>query len=231
MGKTKLSALVIDDSRLAREGLVRILDAFAEQIEVLGQADNAENALILSEQLRPDLLFLDIHMPGDRGFELLEKLDDMPRILFTTAYSDHAIRSFDFNTVDYLLKPISPQRLALAVAKLSGEPDAETAAESAAPQARSALDLSSKIFIKDGEHCHLVAPSSILYIESCKNYVRVFFARPLGDTKSAYVKKSLNQIEARLPAQFFSAPAASIWSTCKPSKPSRNQYARALRSP
>jgi two-component system LytT family response regulator len=200
MSKTKLRALVIEDSRLAREGLVRMLGTFAEQIEVLGQADNADNARILIEQLRPDLLFLDIHMPGDSGFELLEKLDYTPRIVFTTAFSEHAIRSFDFNTVDYLLKPISPLRLAQAVAKLTSEPDTEAAP---ALETKPVLDLSSKIFIKDGDHCHLVALPSILYIESCKNYVRVFFTQPAGETKNAYVKKSLNQVEDRLPAQLF----------------------------
>ena len=203
MEKTRLRALVIEDSRLAREGLVRMLGAFTDQIEVLGQADNAESALILIEQLRPDLLFLDIHMPGDSGFELLEKLAYTPRIVFTTAFSEHAIRSFDFNTVDYLLKPISPLRLAQAVAKLASELDSTQAEAAPALETKPALDLNSKIFIKDGDHCHLVALPSILYIESCKNYVRVFFTQPAGETKSAYVKKSLNQIEERLPAPFF----------------------------
>ncbi|MCV2353332.1 LytTR family DNA-binding domain-containing protein [Paucibacter sp. B2R-40] len=197
----KLRALVIEDSRLAREGLVRMLGEFADQVEVLGQADNAETARLLIEQLRPDLLFLDIHMPGESGFDLLEKLDYTPRIVFTTAYSEHAIRSFDFNTVDYLLKPISSLRLAQAVDKLSIDSNAEP--EGVRAQSRPALDLNSKIFIKDGEHCHLVALASIRYIESCKNYVRVFFADPAGTGKSAYVKKSLNQIEERLPTQQF----------------------------
>ncbi|MCV2360079.1 LytTR family DNA-binding domain-containing protein [Paucibacter sp. TC2R-5] len=203
MSKTKQRALVIEDSRLAREGLVRMLGAFTEQIEVLGQADNAENARVLIEELRPDLLFLDIHMPGDSGFELLEKLAYTPRIVFTTAFSEHAIRSFDFNTVDYLLKPISPLRLAQAVAKLSAEPELAQTGPEAETEPKPVLDLNSKIFIKDGDHCHLLALPSILYIESCKNYVRVFFTQPAGETKSAYVKKSLNQIEERLPTQLF----------------------------
>jgi len=208
MEPSKLRALVIEDSRLAREGLVRMLAAFPEQIEIVGQAGDAEQALASIELLRPDLLFLDIHMPGESGFDLLEKLDYTPRIVFTTAYSEHAIRSFDFNTVDYLLKPISPLRLAQAVAKLSQnlppepasrEPDHERASET-----RPVLDLDSKIFIKDGERCHLVALPSILYIESCKNYVRVHYAnKSSGMSQSAYVKKSLNQIEERLPAQHF----------------------------
>jgi len=201
--KPRIRTVVIEDSRLAREGLVRMLAEFGDQIDVLGQADNAENALVLIEQLRPELLFLDIHMPGEDGFGLLERLDYTPRIVFTTAYSEHAIRSFDFNTVDYLLKPISPLRLAQALAKLSGEPELEPDSTEAKPT----LDINSKIFIKDGENCHLVALSSILYIESCKNYVRMYFPdRAGGAIKNAYVKKSMNQIEERLPrAVFFRA--------------------------
>lgn len=198
--KPRLRALVIEDSRLAREGLMRMLAAFSDQVDVLGQAENAKIALVLIEQLRPDLLFLDIHMPGEDGFALLERLDYTPRIVFTTAYSEHAIRSFDFNTVDYLLKPISPLRLAQALAKLSGESEAEPGGVDVKPT----LDFSSKIFIKDGDHCYLVALSSILYIESCKNYVRAFFTDGAGgEVRNAYVKKSMNQIEERLPRTVF----------------------------
>jgi len=198
--KPRIRALVIEDSRLAREGLVRMLAEFGDQIDVLGQAENAKNALVLIEQLRPELLFLDIHMPGEDGFALLEKLDYTPRIVFTTAYSEYAIRSFDFNTVDYLLKPISPLRLARALAKLSGEQDSEPGSTSAKPS----LDINSKIFIKDGDYCYLVALSSIIYIESCKNYVRAFFPDGAGGAiKNAYVKKSMNQIEERLPGTVF----------------------------
>jgi two-component system LytT family response regulator len=212
----KHKALVIEDSRLAREGLVRMLGQFGEQIELLGQAENAEQAQELIERLQPDLLFLDIHMPGGSGIELLGRLDPalpMPRIIFTTAYSDYAIRSFDFNTVDYLLKPISPQRLAQAIAKLGGraaedERQAEEGSDSDSDNSSSSsssdgdkprLALQSKIFIKDGEQCHLIGLEQIRYIESCKNYVRVFF----GAGQSAYVKKSLSQIEQRLPTQLF----------------------------
>ncbi|MEJ6004711.1 LytTR family transcriptional regulator DNA-binding domain-containing protein [Paucibacter sp. AS339] len=203
----KLKALVIEDSRLARQGLVRMLGQFEDTIEVMGQAENAAQALLLIDQLQPDLLFLDIHMPGDSGLALLEQLPPdrpMPRIIFTTAYSDYAIRSFDFNTVDYLLKPISPQRLAQAIAKLATarpapEAGAEEEDEGLDPTPKPRLEPGSKIFIKDGEHCHLIALEDILYLESCKNYVRVFF----GAGKSAYVKKALGQIEQRLPSQHF----------------------------
>jgi two-component system LytT family response regulator len=186
-----MKAIVVEDSRLAREGLVRMLAAFPD-IEVVGQADHPSTALALIGETKPDVIFLDIHMPGATGFDLLASLDYLPRIVFTTAYSEYAIRSFDYNTVDYLLKPISHERLELAIRKLIGQ------AEPTAEVVRAPLEINSKIFVKDGERCHLVSLASIRYIESCKNYVRIYF----GNDK-AYIKKSLNSVEERLPAQYF----------------------------
>jgi len=184
-----MKAIVVEDSRLAREGLVRMLGAFPE-IDVVGQADHPTSALALIAETRPDVIFLDIHMPGATGFDLLAALDYLPRIVFTTAYSEYAIRSFDYNTVDYLLKPVSQERLAQAVAKLGV---AETDAPLLPP-----LDINSKIFVKDGERCHLVSLASIRYIESCKNYVRIYFG-----SDNAYVKKPLSTVAERLPSKYF----------------------------
>jgi two-component system, LytTR family, response regulator len=202
-----MKVIVVEDSRLAREGLVRMLCA-CDSIEVVGAADHPTSALELVQATRPDVIFLDIHMPGATGFDLLEQLDYAPRIVFTTAYSEHAIRAFDYNTVDYLLKPVSPERLAKAVGKLrehlqvagNAEPDLDrdTDAESEPAEARQVLDIDSKIFIKDGEKCFLVSLSSIRYIESCRNYVLVYF-----DGKRAYVKKTMSSVEARLPKGYF----------------------------
>lgn len=186
-----MKAIVVEDSRLAREGLVRMLAAHVG-VELVGQAGDLASALELARSSRPELVFLDIHLPGGSGFELLEQLDYEPRVIFTTAYSEHAIRSFDHHTVDYLLKPISPERLAQALAKLSEPAPAE-------PESASApLDMDSRIFIKDGERCHLVPLASIRCVESCKNYALVHF-----EGGKAYVKKSLNAVEARLPRSHF----------------------------
>lgn len=191
-----IKAIVVEDSRLAREGLVRMLEQFAG-IEVIGQADHPDTALALIEGARPDVIFLDIHMPGATGFDLLERLDYAPRVVFTTAHSEYAIRSFDHHTVDYLLKPISQSRLAVALDRLMHEPGAGAAAACAtAPPP--VLDIGSRMFVKDGDRCHLVSLESVRYIESCKNYVRLFF----GNEK-AYVKKSLASIEERLPRRHF----------------------------
>jgi len=186
-----MKAIVVEDSRLAREGLIRMLQDF-EEIEVVGQADHPSTALQLIEQTMPDVIFLDIHMPGESGFDLLQKLSYTPRIVFTTAYSDYAIRSFDFNTVDYLLKPISQDRLSQAIHKLSGPEEAPANAP------KPVLDYQSKIFVKDGDKCHLIGLDTVQYVESNKNYVQIYF----GDQR-AYVKKSLNSMEERLPKKYF----------------------------
>ena len=186
-----MKAIVVEDSRLAREGLLRMLLEFKE-LDMVGAADHPDSALKLINEKRPDVIFLDIHMPGQSGFDLLDKLDYIPQVIFTTAYSEYAYRSFDYNPVDYLLKPVSPERLAAAVEKLT---------KLEHPLVAEALEMSSKIFINDGDECHLVSLNEIRYFESCKNHSRVFF-----DTHKPFIKKALSSVEARLPkARFFRA--------------------------
>lgn len=186
-----MKALVVEDSRLAREGLVKMLQDYPE-MTIVGTADHPSNALTLIEEHQPDIIFLDIHMPGESGFDLLEKLEYSPKVIFTTAYSEYAIRSFDFNTIDYLLKPISHERLKLAIDKLSISSDVSKLT------VKPALDINSRMFVKDGDKCHLVPLQSIRYFESCKNHVRIFFGN-----ENAFVRKSLNSVEERLPKKYF----------------------------
>ena len=186
-----MKAIVVEDSRLAREGLIKMLQAYKE-LDVIASADHPSTALVLIQEYQPDIIFLDIHMPGESGFDLLEKLDYMPKVIFTTAHSEYAIRSFDYNTVDYLLKPISDERLKIAVDKLIN-----TNEEIVSP-IRPPLDIYSRMFVKDGGKCHLIPLDSIRYFESCKNHVRIFFNK-----ENAFVKKSLNSIEERLPNKHF----------------------------
>jgi two-component system LytT family response regulator len=200
-----MKAVVVEDSRLARAGLVRMLGAFPH-IDVVGEADHPDSALPLIRGARPDVLFLDIQMAGANAFELLAQLRDelqdelqaLPRIVFTTAHAEYAIRSFDFDTVDYLLKPISQERLAQAIRKLGVQAstvgDMAPHADTIAPP----LDEKSKIFIKDGERCHMVSLEAISCFESCRNYVQVYFG-----SQHAYVKKSLGSVEERLPKSMF----------------------------
>ncbi|WP_201020986.1 LytR/AlgR family response regulator transcription factor [Pseudoalteromonas sp. H105] len=206
-----ITAAVIEDSRLARHGLIRLLAAH-DEINVIGDADNVSSALELIEAHSPDVLFLDIHMPGESGFDLLEKLNYSPQVIFTTAYNEHALRSFDYNVVDYLLKPINKSRLSDAIYKLTinnqntqhdvSEPLAnnteETNGFTETEVTEPKLTMTSKVFIKDGELCHLIPLADIDYFESCKNYTRVFFGN-----KNAYIKKPLSSILNRLPESDF----------------------------
>ncbi|WDD99640.1 LytR/AlgR family response regulator transcription factor [Thalassomonas actiniarum] len=192
-----MKAIVIEDSRLARQGLIRMLKGFPE-IEVMAEAENPARALVLIEQLQPELLFLDIHMPGGSGFDLLNQLAYSPKVIFTTAFSEYAIKSFEHHTIDYLLKPISFKRLETALEKLQDNGDELKQGLTLEPQAKPAMKMSDKIFLKDNEQCYLVSLAEIHYFESCKNYARIFF-----EQKNAFIKKSLSAIEARLPGQYF----------------------------
>jgi len=195
-----MKAVVVEDSKLAREGLISMLGHFPE-VDVVGDADHVQQAVVLIEEQRPDVLFLDIHMPGETGFDLLQKLNYSPKIIFTTAYSEYAIRSFEFHTIDYLLKPISKERLAQAIEKLVGPvtlPDCEKGGGENVDASMEVMDSDHRLFVKNGEDCFLVTLSDVRYFESCKNYVQIFF----GNDK-AFIRKSLNNVEARLPKKLF----------------------------
>lgn len=192
-----MKAIVIEDSRLARDGLARMLGAFPK-IDVLGLAANVSDALLLIEKHSPDVLFLDIHLPEENAFDLLAQLDYQPKIIFTTAYSEYAVQSFEYNTIDYLLKPISHSRLERAVNKLSESSNLDV------EQPKHPLTMDSRILVTEGENCHLIPLKSVDLIESCKNYVMLFWGEKDKKTiQKSFIKKSLNQIEDRLPNQEF----------------------------
>ncbi|HRN35304.1 MAG TPA: LytTR family DNA-binding domain-containing protein [Flavobacteriales bacterium] len=185
-----MKALIIDDERLARKELLRLLEAHG-QIEVVGEAANADEAERSVAELKPDLLFLDINMPGRDGFELLEALDPAPHVIFVTAYDEHAVKAFQVNAMDYLLKPIDPERLAAALDKLDNLPRTGSAE-------RGILGPADRIFIKDGERCWFVHLRDVRMLESEGNYVRVRF----GENKPL-VLRSLNNLEKKLDPQVF----------------------------
>ncbi len=188
-----MKALIIDDERLARKELGNLLTAH-ERITIVGEAANADEAEALIAEHRPDVLFLDINMPGRTGFELLESLDHTPQVIFVTAYDEHALKAFSVNALDYLLKPIDPDRLAAAIGKLE-EPLGE------ATPSREVLREHDQIFLKDGEKCWFVTLKDVRSFESEGNYVRVRF----GDQKPL-VLRSLNKLEEKLdPLVFFRA--------------------------
>jgi two-component system LytT family response regulator len=111
-----IQAILVDDEKLAREGLKNLLKEFPE-VQIIGEASNADEALELIDKLKPQLVFLDVQMPEKTGFDLLEDLIETPAIIFTTAYDEYALKAFEVNALDYLLKPVIKERLAEAVQK------------------------------------------------------------------------------------------------------------------
>jgi len=194
-----IKAVLIDDERLARNELKKLLAEFPE-IEVVAEAANANEGMERIESLSPDLIFLDIQMPGKSGFDMLAELDRVPYVIFTTAYDEYALKAFDVNALDYLLKPVEPKRLADAIQKLHLQEEKEMNAISSSSSImnRTLLDDDAQVFVKDGERCWFVKLSEVRLFESVGNYAKVFFAgnKPL-------ILKSLNALEERLDEKVF----------------------------
>ncbi len=189
-----MRALIVDDERLARKELIKLLEDHP-LIEVVGEAVNAEEAIQLVNDLNPDLLFLDIQMPGKTGFQLLEELDSVPLVVFTTAYDEFALKAFEVNALDYLLKPIQPERLLETVAKVAEKERAKTAAVRG-PDKK--LGLSDQVFVKDGDRCWFVSLSNVRLFESDGNYIKVYF-----DNNRPMIHKSLNALDEKLDERAF----------------------------
>jgi two-component system LytT family response regulator len=194
-----IKAVIIDDERLARNELKKLLQDFPE-IEVVAEAANANEGIEKIDSLNPDLIFLDIQMPGKTGFDMLAELDKAPDVIFTTAYDDYALKAFEVNALDYLLKPVEPKRLADAIHKLQMEEgkDRELISDDEIPVNRSLLHEHDQVFVKDGERCWFVKLSDIRLFESVGNYAKVYF----GSNKPL-ILKSLNALEERLDEKVF----------------------------
>src|SRR6476661_4432398 len=190
-----IKAIIIDDERLARTELKKLLQEFSD-IEVVDEAANVDEGVEKIETQNPDLIFLDIQMPGKTGFDLLGELDKAPHVIFTTAYDEYALKAFDVNALDYLLKPIEPKRLADAVHKLQYEISKEKSGLNGA--SRGPLTEADQVFVKDGERCWFVKLSEIRLFESVGNYAKVFFG-----TNKPLILKSLNSLEERLDDRVF----------------------------
>lgn len=194
--------LIIDDERLAREEVKRALKPHQE-FHVVGEASHVDEAIKLIETEAPDIIFLDIHMPEKSGFDLLEELGTVPEVVFTTAYDQYAVKAFELNALDYLVKPLREERFAKTIEKVKQELLKKI---KATPDV---LPMHRKIFIKDGEACYFIPLSEIRYIESLENYARLYF----GEQK-AMIKRSLNLLEEKLdPTVFFRANRSQIINT------------------
>jgi len=188
-----MKAIIVDDERLARNELKRLLEEYPE-IEIIEECNSAADAIIAVDKLKPDVVFLDIHMPGKDGFGVLEELDYMPHVIFITAYDEYAIKAFEVNALDYLLKPIEVDRLREAINKVK--------AELVEPVEKSEkLGVNDQVFVKDGDRCWFVNLSDVPMFESEGNYVRVYF-----DKNKPLILKSLNNLSNKLDeATFFRA--------------------------
>lgn len=189
-----MRALIVDDERLARKELIKLLEEHP-MIEVIGEAMNADEAIQMVNDLNPDLLFLDIQMPGKTGFQLLEELDSVPLVVFTTAYDEFALKAFEVNALDYLLKPIQGERLAETISKLAEKERAKTSAVRG-PEKK--LGLNDQVFVKDGDRCWFVSLSNVRLFESDGNYIKVYF-----DNNRPMIHKSLNALDEKLDERAF----------------------------
>jgi len=191
-----MRAIIIDDERLARAELKKLLQEFPE-IEVIDEAANAEEGIAKIDSLNPELVFLDIQMPGKTGFDMLSELERAPYVIFTTAYDEYALKAFEVNALDYLLKPVEPKRLADAIQKLHVTEQKENKI-SVENINNSLLSEHDQVFVKDGERCWFVKLSDIRLFESVGNYAKVFFG-----TNKPLILKSLNALEERLDEKTF----------------------------
>jgi two-component system LytT family response regulator len=185
-----VKALIVDDERIARAELRRLLAAHPE-IEIVGEAANVDDARAAVEQLQPEIVFLDIELPGGSGFDLLASLDDPPAVIFTTAYDQYAVQAFTVEAVDYLVKPVDPRRLAAAIERL--------------PRVVVGKYLD-RIFVKDGERCYFVTLREVPIIESAGNYAMLHLerARPMLSRSLAYLENRLD------PEVFFRASRSHL---------------------
>ncbi len=189
-----MKAILIDDERLARQELRNLLAPYSE-IQIVGEANNAETAMESIKQLKPDIIFLDIQMPGKNGFELLEEVSGVPEVVFVTAYDEYAIRAFEINALDYLLKPVQASRLAETVKKILNK---DTHDRIDQKEQTHSLHDDDQVFVKDGEKCWFVKLSDIRLFESEGNYVRVYF-----DKNRPLILRSLNNLDERLNNRTF----------------------------
>lgn len=198
-----MRTLIIDDERLARKELIKMLAAYSD-LNIVGECANATEAIELIESEQPDLIFLDIQMPGKSGFDLLEDLESVPQVIFVTAYDDYAIKAFEVNAMDYILKPVEEKRLSEALDKVRKRLESTKKAEAEAKPVATAsesdrmLSPQDQIFLKDGDKCWFVSLKDVRLFESEGNYVRVYF-----DRFKPLILKSLNNLEKRLDEREF----------------------------
>jgi two-component system LytT family response regulator len=185
-------ALVVDDEPLARKAIISLIGDYPF-IELAGEAGDADQGGLLIEKHQPDLLFLDIQMPGKTGFDLLNEVNFQGNVIFITAYDEYALRAFEINALDYLMKPISPERFKKALERLD-ELD-----ESKSLPVDQDLRMDDRLFLLMGKHMVFLKISSIVYIQAEGDYTQV----TTSEGRRGLILKSMKEWEKRLPASHF----------------------------
>tara|TARA_B100000780_G_C21105133_1_gene446187 strand:- start:975 stop:1715 length:741 start_codon:yes stop_codon:yes gene_type:complete len=194
-----IRTIIIDDERLARQELRNLLKQDS-RIEVIDEASHADEAIAKIEEHKPDLIFLDIQMPGKNGFEMLEQMESTPEVIFVTAYDEYAIKAFEVSALDYILKPVPEDRLTDALNKAIAEIEDRKKHEDHEVESLSdeVLSDTDQVFVKDGDRCWFVTLKDIRLFESEGNYVRVYF-----EDNKPLILKSLNNLDKRLSDKSF----------------------------
>lgn len=191
MNSKHYNVLVVDDERLARKELINMLTEY-ECIDSIHEAEDVNSAIHMIHKENPNLIFLDIQMPGDSGFDLLNKIDYKGKVIFATAFDEYALRAFEVNALDYLLKPITHQRLEKAIEKLDK-------VNTDAPNYEFGLKFDDRLFITVGTKLVFIKVNSIIAIESDGDYTRIITA----EGNNGLVSKSMKEWENRLPKNYF----------------------------
>lgn len=190
--KKKISAIIIDDERLARKELASMLSDFSN-ITVVAEADDVPSAIEQIELHSPDVIFLDIQMPGESGFDLLNKIDKQLKVIFVTAYDEYAIKAFQINALDYLLKPINPERLKNSLERIESE-------EKEAKEFLESINYDEHLLITINSKLKFIPVKSIVAISSAGDYSNLVFA----NGKKGLTLKTMKEWEKRLPTNHFS---------------------------
>jgi two-component system, LytTR family, response regulator len=189
----RIKVLIVDDERLARDEIRRHLQEQPD-FEIAAEAGDAVAAAEMINSLKPDVVFLDVQMPGKSGFDLLESIEVVPQVIFTTAFDQYAVQAFEVNALDYLVKPVREERFAKAIEKI---------------RERFTAPVTDTLFVKEGEQCYFIKLQDVSLIESLGNYARIHFK-----DKKVHIKRSLNQLEKILETTcFFRINRAEIINT------------------
>ena len=198
----KLRAIIIEDEEPARD-LLKAYFKNRDDIDLVAECENGFEGIKAISENRPDLIFLDIQMPKLNGFEMLELLDEYPEIIFTTAYDQFAIRAFELNAVDYLMKPFSQERFNQAIDKalnrMKSKTRSKTNIDHLKKQVKEESGIANRIFVKTGNHIDVIPVEKIIYIQAQDDYVELHTAN------GKFLKKeTMNTMEQQLPPGIFS---------------------------